>query len=295
MSVYDRKNMVEAENNTETGGKMIKGVIFEDSGNYIEKAIAILETVGNLRLVGETGTGKTTLVYKLAELLGVPLYEEVLTQDTTKWDLLACDVLKGGETQVRYGIILKWLLNGGILYLDGFNYGRASLLSLLECLSDFRGTVWIPELGKSFKRTEKHYLIISFNPAEKSNYSGTMLTNIATMRRFEGLIIDYMSAHKEKQLIKKFSKDYDFASKFVEIARKTRDLYRRGSLRTPLTTGNLINYATLYSEKSLSEEDLIEIASSLFPEDERSLFRDLFEKKGEIDVDSLKSEEEKDI
>lgn len=268
-----------------------KNVIFVDEYNYVAKAKAILETVGNLRLVGETGTGKTTLVHKLADEYDAELYEIVLTRDITKWDLLACDILAKGETKTREGIILQWLMSNSkkpkILYLDGFNYAEPSILSLVEPLGDFRGMVWIPEVSKTFKRTDKHYMIISYNPSEKSGYSGTFLENIATIRRFEGLIIEYLSPLKETKLIQGFcGNDYDFARKWVEIASKTRALYKEGKLRTPLTTGNLINYAKL--KEDLAEDDLIEIASSLFPEEERRLFVRLFEDSSDLDVDKLK-------
>ncbi|RLI97817.1 MAG: hypothetical protein DRP00_03375, partial [Candidatus Aenigmatarchaeota archaeon] len=281
-----------AEHN-ETELVFVKDVEFVDERGYIRKAIAILKAVGNLRLVGETGTGKTTLVHKLAEELNVPLFETVLTEDTTRWDLLACDVLKGGETKTRDGIVLKWLKNHGILYLDGFNYARASILSLLESLADFRGSVWIPELGKTFKRTEKHYLIISYNPAEKSGYSGTFLSNIATIRRFEGLIVDYLSPLRETKLVQKYcGGNYEVSRRLVELANKTRELYRRGKLRTPLTTGNLINYGKLYSEHNLSLEDILDIILSLYPEEERETILRLFEESADIQTQIRQAKEE---
>jgi hypothetical protein len=140
-------------------------------------------------------------------------------------------------------------------------------------------------------RTGEHYLVISYNPSEKAGYSGTFIENIATIRRFEGLVIDYLSLMKERDLIKTFAGNYDFASKFAEIARKTRILYKESKLRTPLTTGNLINYAKLY-KNGMAEEDIITIAESLFPEEERKLFRTLFEESGEINIDKLKKPEE---
>lgn len=279
------------------GGKMINEIEYVDSNNYIERALAILRTTGNLRLVGETGTGKTMLTYKLAEILKAPLFEDVLTQDTTRWDLLGCDILKEGETKTRDGIVVRWLRSGGIHYGDGFNYARPSILSLYESLGDFRGSVWVPELGKTFYRNTEgktHYLIISYNPADKSGYSGTFMSNIATIRRFEGLIIDYLPEFDERRLIQKFAggknddKSYDFASKFVELARKTRDMYKRGNLRTPLTTGNLKNYAKLYHEQQLAEEDIIEIASSLYPDNEREQFKRLWEEARDINIEKLK-------
>jgi MoxR-like ATPase len=274
-------------------GIMVKGIDFVDEHGYIEKSKAILEVVGNLRLVGETGTGKTTLVHKLAELLEVPLFEIVLTKDVTKWDLLACDTLKAGNTETREGIIIQWLNSPkGLLYIDGFNYADPSIISLLESLADFRGSVWIPEYKRQFNRTAQHYLVISYNPSEKSGYSGTFIENIATIRRFEGLIIEYLSPQKERELIKRFSGNYDFSAKFVEIATKTRTEYEAGKLRTPLTTGNLINYAKLY-KYGMAEEDIIDIASSLFTaKEERDLFLSFFEDSGELDVEKLKKEAE---
>jgi len=273
------------------GGKMIKDVEYIDANNYIERALAILRTTGNLRLVGETGTGKTMLTYKLAEILGIPLFEDVLTQDTTRWDLLSCDILQKGETQTRDGIVVRWLRSGGIMYGDGFNYARPSILSLFESLGDFRGCVWVPELSKTFDRVKgQHYLIISYNPAEKSGYSGTFMSNIATIRRFEGLIIDYLPKYAGGRSgnARDAGKAYEFASQFVELARKTRDMYKRGNLHTPLTTGNLINYAKLFYEQKLAKGDIIEIASSLYPDNEREQFKRLWEESSEINVKNLK-------
>jgi MoxR-like ATPase len=276
-------------------GIMVKQIEFVDENGYIEKARAILEVVGNLRLVGETGTGKTTLVHKLAELLEVPLFEIVLTRDVTKWDLLACDTLKDGNTTTREGIIIQWLKSKkGMLYIDGFNYAEPSIISLLESLADFRGSVWIPEYEGEFIRSKEHFLVISYNPSEKSGYSGTFIENIATIRRFEGLIIEYLSPQKERTLIQKFSGNYNFASKFVEIAHKTRTEYENGKLKTPLTTGNLINYAKLYKAK-MAEKDIVDIASSLYTaKEERTLFMSFFEDSDEIDVEKLKKQQEED-
>jgi MoxR-like ATPase len=264
-------------------------VKFVDEKGYIEKSKMILEVVGNLRLVGETGTGKTTLVHRLAELLDLPLFETVLTRDTTRWDLLATDTLSKGETEVRKGIILQWLESeGGIAYMDGFNYAEPSIISLLESLADFRGSVWIPELNQTFARSGNHFLIISYNPSEKAGYSGTFMENIATIRRFEGLIVEYLSPMAERKLIREFADDYDFACKFVELATKTRNEYKDGKLRTPLTTGNLINYAKLFKRK-MAEDDIISIASSLFPDDERTLFLKNYEDSADIDIENLKN------
>jgi len=271
-----------------------KGIQYIDEHGYLEKAKMILDITGNLRLVGDTGAGKTTMVHRLAEIYNLPLYETVLTRDTTRWDLLATDTIQDGKTAVRNGIILDWLLNpnGGIAYMDGFNYAEPSIISLLESLADFRGSVWIPELKQTFTRTAKHLLIISYNPSEKAGYSGTYLENIATIRRFEGIRVKYLSAMHERKLIQANAGNdeklaYKFAAKWVELANKTRNMYKDNKLKTPLTTGNLVNYAKFYSA-GMAEDDILEIASSLYPEDEQNQFKKCFEDSAEIDIGKIK-------
>lgn len=257
-------------------GKVIKDVDYLDSRGYLQKALIILKTVKNLRLLGETGTGKTILTHAISESLNSKLFECVLTRDTSRWDLLATDTLAKGETLIRKGIITAWLESDeGILYLDGFNYAEPNIVSLTESLADFRGSIHIPELNQTFKRSEKHYLVISYNPAEKSGYSGTFIENIATIRRFEGMLIDYMSLLDETKYLMKFFDNRTWCRKFVDLANKTRILYKEGKLRTPLTTGNLINYAKL-KQNGMDDADLIEIASTLFAEAERDTFKRFF-------------------
>lgn len=274
---------------SEFGGKHIKGINFVDEHNFVRKCLAILKHVGNLRLIGETGTGKSTLAYFLSEKTGLPLYEISLTRDISRWDLLACDTLKKGDTNTRRGIVLKWLesKDGGILFVDEFNFGENGVVSLFNSLSDFRGNVWIPELEQTFTRTPNHYLIIAYNPTEKSGYSGTFIQNIATMRRFEGIVVDYLSETEETKLVKAFSSNYEFSRKFVMLAGKTRKLYSEGKLRTPLTSGNLINYAKMWKD-GISEEEIVEIIKSLYPSDEWSMVGRLFEETSKLDLKTAK-------
>lgn len=260
------------------GGKIVTDVEFIDEHRYVPKAIGILNQVGNLRLTGETGTGKTYLTYALAQKLEMPLFEDVLTRDTSRWDLLGQDILESGSSTVRKGIVTQWLeAERAMLYMDGANYSEPSIFSLFESLADFRGNVFIPELNRVYKRTKDHLLVISFNPAEKIGYSGTYQMNIATMRRFEGFTMEYLSEDKETKLIKAICGNYNFARKWVEIANKTRVLYRKGQLHTPLTTGNLKNYAKLWKFEHMAEEDIIDIAKSLYPEEQHTTVVRLWE------------------
>lgn len=279
-------------NNT---GRIIRDFEYVNVNHLLEKSLAIIQTTKNEKLIGETGTGKSTLVYGMCTELNkdlddseaFPLFEKGLSRDVCKSDLIGCDILASGSSAVRKGIVTQWLeAERGILHLTGFNYAEQSVIGLVETVADFTGAIYIDELCKTYVRSPEHYFVISYNPCERLGYSGTFNDNIATLNRFEGLEVGYLPKQKEielmmKQLSKMQKTDrrkaYEFAYKFTELAIKTRDLYVNGDLKSPITTRNLINYAKLYQDTSLSETDIIEIASTLFTSAQRETFKNLFE------------------
>lgn len=270
--------------------------MFVDEDYYERKALAILRTVGNLRLIGETGVGKSTFVHFLTDKHDWELYEYPLSTDTSRWDLLAQDILTatkaGTETAERIGPIVEWLLvqpprdpkKSQVLFLDEFNYAQPNVLTLMNMLTDFRKQVFVGELKGSpmlkaagydprnpmLKRTDEHYCIIGMNPAERAGYTGTFTMNIAQLRRFESLELKYIGQQTEIQLLKdKVGILHNEAKHLVTMANQTRALYRVGILSTPITTGNLENYAKLLTAEKLSEDDVSKIMSAMYTEAER--------------------------
>lgn len=262
--------------------RLIQKAVFIDEAGIVDDATKILKVVKNLCLIGETGTGKTTLGHHIADLLGkLPIFELTLSIDTNRWELVASDVLEKGETKVREGIVLMWLNSPkGVLLINGFNYAPANVVSLFESLADWTSKIYIPELKKEFVRSDQHYLIVTMNPYEKSGYAGTHQMNIATMRRFEPIYVHYLSAQKETELLMKYYNDYNWTRKLVEFANKTRILYRDGKLTMPLTTGNLINYANLKT-MDMNDSRIIAVACAHFLDEERGTVKRLWEETEE--------------
>lgn len=257
-------------------------VWFEDERGYEKLALAILETVGNLRLVGDTGTGKTTFVYYLCEKYGWHLYETVLSSDSSRWELVATDTIVNGTTVPRKGIIVKWLEDTSptkkVLYLNGCNYLPSHILSIIESLADFRGVIYVAELEQKLVRTKDHYIIIDQNPHEKRGYAGTFQSNIAQIRRFESIRFDYLSKVAEIKLLQRICPNLPYATcaKLANIAEKSRTLFRQGELSMPITTGNLINYAKMLEAGKINESDLLYIIASSLPEEEEDKVKMLF-------------------
>jgi MoxR-like ATPase len=266
--------------------KLVKSKVeFIDEGGVVDDSLKILKVAKNLELRGETGTGKTLLGHCLHEILSkegaMPFFEITLGIDTNQWELKASDILVKGETKVREGIVLLWLkAPKGFLQINGFNYAPANVVSLFESLADWTSKIYIPELQQEFERSPDHYLVVTMNPYEKVGYAGTHQMNIATMRRFEPIIVHYLSPQKETELIMKYYNDYDWDRKLVEFADKTRTLYRKGQLTMPLTTGNLINYAGLKA-LDMSDSRIISIACGHYHDEERQTVKRLWEETEE--------------
>lgn len=278
------------------GQSSVEPVPFLDIGGYERKAMTILNLGGNLRLLGETGVAKTTFVHYLVQKYGMRLYQISLNTDTTRWDLLASDILKDGNTQVREGVVKLWLRDETpgvkkVMYWDEYNYAQPSVTTLQNQLTDFRRSVWIPEEGKEYIRSDDHWFVISLNPWEKTGYSGTFSTNIAQMRRFETLRLNYLPPMDETNfllgkalpkadpyVVKHVRKvDYEWTRKLVEFAAKTRTLYREGKLTTPVTTGNLKDYVAYY-EHGLDDGEILEIVCGMYLEEEVPQVQKLWER-----------------
>jgi len=291
------------------------GTIFIDENDYERKAMAILRVSRNLRLIGETGVGKSTIVQFLTEKHKWELYEFALSTDTSRWDLLAQDYLTardGATTTVqRTGPVVDWLMvpegrdpkKPQVLFLDEFNYAQPSVLTIMNMLSDFRRKLFVPELKDSpalkrlgikepmLQRTEKHFLIIGMNPAERAGYAGTFTMNIAQLRRFESLELSYLSQQSESRLLETQTKcSHEEAMKYVSMANQTRALYRVGRLSTPITTGNLLNYARLSIQEKLKDAEIADIMAAMYLQTERDTVNALW--KGKTSAEQIMKQEE---
>jgi MoxR-like ATPase len=269
-----------------------KQTFYRDENEYIPKAKAILEAVGNLRLVGETGTGKSTIVSAICEEFGWELHQYQLSTETSRMDLLAQDILvpdgKGGTAVLpRLGVIAESILEPKdpskpqVLFLDEFNYAQPAVLTIMNSLTDNRrnvripelaGTKWFPKGDPIVQRPKNHYVIIGMNPSEKTQYSGTISMNIAQLRRFESLNIKYLSKSAELEVIERTvgaeNVDYLTIEPLLRLASWSRDQYMDERLSTPITTGNLINYAKLF-KAGLDIKDIREIINAMYRDDER--------------------------
>lgn len=106
--------------------------------------------------------------------------------------------------------------------------------------------------------------------------------NIAQLRRFESLELHYLEENVERQVVKAQvpnAKDSD-VKHLVAVAVDSRTLYHRGLIATPLTTGNVLNYAKMYATENADDDAIGVIIQSMYPVEEEGQYMQMLWKGG---------------
>lgn len=119
-------------------------------------------------LEGSPGVGKTSLVMALANITGHHLCRINLSDQTDLVDLFGSDLpVEGGrpgEFAWKDAEFLRALQEGHWVLLDEMNLAPQAVLEGLNSVLDHRGTVYIPELGRSFTRHPSFRIFAAQNP-----------------------------------------------------------------------------------------------------------------------------------
>jgi nitric oxide reductase NorQ protein len=227
-----------------------------DSGNhYVERIVRALYYFKQCSLIGPSGTGKTHIVYLVAELTGLPIWEVNCGLSTSSFDLIGRFIGLGKENWVD-GLLTQWLRKGGIMYLDEANMMKQDVATRLNPVLDTRGHLVINEKDNEvIERHQYGYLILSMNPYS-AEFAGTKPLNAAMRRRMAVWInFDYTSVGEQ------------ISPNEVEMLRKRSRVpeYKAGDLPYGPSLGDLINWATLVHDGNTAnvaaEETIIALTS----------------------------------
>jgi nitric oxide reductase NorQ protein len=245
---------------------------FIDSGqHYVERITRALYYFKQCALIGPSGTGKTHIVYLVAELCGLPVWEVNCGLQTSSYDLIGRFIGLGKENWID-GLLTKWLRLGGIMYLDEANMMKQDVATRLNPVLDTRGHLVLNE--KDNEVIERHpygYLIISMNPFS-AEFAGTKPLNAAMRRRMAVWInFDYtsvgekVSSEEVKMLMKRAKLDEDTSYKIIRVGAELRRQYKAGDIPYGPSLGDLINWATLIHDgntaNDAAEETIVAVTS----------------------------------
>jgi len=235
--------------------------------NYVKQIVRALYYFKQCALIGPSGTGKTHIVYFIAELMGLPIWEINCGLQTSTYDLFGRYIGLGKENWID-GQIICWCRTGGILYLDEANMMKQDIAARLNPILDTRGHIVLTEKDNEIVNRHPYgYVIISMNPFS-SEFVGTKPLNAAFRRRMSVWInFDYLSVGNqispdEIRLVQKRSGvDEDTATRIVKAGAELRRQYKAGDLPYGPSPGDLINWAVLIADGSTpleaAEESII--------------------------------------
>ncbi len=228
---------------------------YVDKGkNYVERIVRALYYFKQCALVGPSGTGKTHIVYLVAELCGLPIWEVNCGLQTSTYDLFGRYIGLGKENWVD-GQIVMWCRYGGLLYLDEANMMKQDVAARMNPILDTRGHIVLTEKDNEIVHRHPYgYIVISMNPFS-AEFVGTKPLNAALRRRMSVWIdFDYLSVGDEicpdevDLIVKRSGVDKDTAYKIVKVGAELRRQYKNGDLPYGPSPGDLINWAVLIAD-----------------------------------------------
>lgn len=227
---------------------------------YVERITRALYYFKQCALIGPSGTGKTHVVYIVAEIAGLPIWEINCGLQTSTYDLFGRYIGLGKENWID-GQIIFWCRYGGILYLDEANMMKQDIASRLNPILDTRGHIVLTEKDNEIVHRHPYgYVIIAMNPFS-SEFVGTKPLNAAFRRRMAVWInFDYLSVgdqicEDEVKLIQRRGQvDEKTARNIVRVGAELRRQYKNGDLPYGPSPGDLINWATIIADGTTPEE-----------------------------------------
>lgn len=237
-----------------------KEIIFEDNKKIVEQiAIAISYKMPTL-LIGETGTGKTSLVRHLAFSTNNAFVRVNHNGGTTIEDIVGRWVInKSGQTEWIDGILIESMKKGYWFLADEINAAGAEINFVYHSLLDDDGRVILAEKGNEVVIPHNNFRFFgAMNPP--TEYAGTKELNKALMSRFMVARVDFPAPKVEQKILttRVVGITDDVAERMVKFAGEVRSLHGKEEVRFVLSTRDLLMWATMFKvyKKYLSSAEM---------------------------------------
>lgn len=157
---------------------------FQKNGSNLNDMVAYLLFGKLIRLVGEKGAGKNTLVETACWLLNRPMCRVQGSSEMDKMDIQGSVSLVDGNTSFTLSEILTTLQNDGVVVLDEANSVRPDVLMLFHSLTDDARSINVPGYGM-VHMSDHAAIVYTLN----EGYVGTGEMNPATIDRGPSIIV----------------------------------------------------------------------------------------------------------
>jgi len=217
---------------------------------------AISESVKVL-LVGDAGTGKTSLVEQIAAQANISLHRRNLHGESDTMSLIGRDMPTEIEAvrQIvyRWGFLPQAMVNGDWVLLDEIDAALQPVLFVLQQVLEDQGRLVLEDAQSTVVEPHPNFRLfatgntVGIAGRHKLLYSGTMgRMNEATLDRFGAVVhVPYMEPELERKVVHNNAPglDADFVTAIVKVANEVRHGLQNDELTCTFSTRKCIAWA----------------------------------------------------
>ncbi len=223
-----------------------KEIVFEDNKKIMEQVAIAISYRMPVLLIGETGTGKTSLVRHLAHCTKNAFVRVNFNGGTTIEDLVGRWVIEKGETKWIDGLLIMAMKKGYWFHADEINAASAEINFVLHSLLDDDGKIVLAEKGEEVVTPHPNFRFFgAMNPP--ADYAGAKDLNKALMSRFTVSVVDFPPPKVEQRiLVSRTEIPEDVAERMVRFAGEVRTMHSADQVHFVLSTRDLLMWATMF-------------------------------------------------
>lgn len=221
---------------------------FTDTKKIMEQVGIAISYNMPVLLVGETGTGKTSLIRHLAVNTKNAFVRVNHNGGTSVEDIVGRWIIDGsGKTVWVDGILVKAMKLGYWYLADEINAAGAEINFLYHSLLDDDGKILLAEKGDEVVVPHPNFRFFgAMNPP--AEYAGTKELNKALLSRFVVVKIEFPSPQVEQEILVQRTKvDPAVAENMILFAAQVRAMHVKGDIQFVFSTRDLIQWATMFS------------------------------------------------
>ena len=248
--------------------------------------------VKNLFILGDAGTGKTSLILEVAARLGIEVWSMSCSGKTRFNDLVGTLTIdESGATRFVDGPLAAAARSGGVFLANEITRMEAGEQMRLVDILDGRARLTIPETGEVVIPHPNFRVAVTGNSGgfgdDTGAYAGERRGSLAFFDRFIKLVLPPFEEVDEVGLVMRYAPSLreDIVLGMVRLARDIRKAFvsNGGGLQVTLSTRSLIAWARLteeyahFSGVDPIREALHDTLLNGAPSDDRSTVLELFD------------------